>query len=288
MTLFGALVLALVLMRATPAPALNSWINPQTVVQGGSAAVILTGLSAKARVSGRFQDRMIDFIRSGKRWVGLFGVDILTKPGRYPLKVWWRIGRKKPQGLKFKVRVTQGRFGTRKLRYKVSKTEPKPEIEKRIKQERVLIERALATRSKKRLWQARFRRPVKGRVISGFGRKTMVNGKLKKLPHRGVDLRSKTGTKVRAPARGRVILTGHHLFAGKSVYLDHGQGLITMYFHLSRISVEQGRLIKTGRVLGRVGSTGRSTGPHLHYGLYLKGARIDPLGFESLTKRLGL
>ena len=94
------------------------------------------------------------------------------------------------------------------------------------------------------------------------------------------------GTPVKAPAAGRVILTGNHFFAGNSVYIDHGQGLISMYFHLSAINVADGEMVERGRIIGLVGKTGRVTGAHLHYGVYINGARIDPVVFRHMVANL--
>jgi murein DD-endopeptidase MepM/ murein hydrolase activator NlpD len=111
-----------------------------------------------------------------------------------------------------------------------------------------------------------------------------MNGVLNPRPHAGADYRAPEGAPVRAPASGRVVLTGDHFFAGNSIYIDHGQGLITMYFHLSEILVTDGQTVKKGdEPIGLVGKTGRVTGAHLHYGVYLNGARIDPSVFRKLT-----
>lgn len=108
-----------------------------------------------------------------------------------------------------------------------------------------------------------------------FGSRRVLNGEPKN-PHSGVDLSAPTGTPVRAVAAGTVVLTGAHYFSGNSVFIDHGDDLITMYFHLDRIDVEQGETVDRGQTLGTVGATGRATGPHLHFGIRWHGARIDP------------
>lgn len=115
------------------------------------------------------------------------------------------------------------------------------------------------------------RMPVSGR----FGARRVINGQ-PRSPHSGADYRADAGTPVRAAADGTVVLAEEHFFAGNSVYLDHGDGLITMYFHLREISVASGQEVAAGERIGRVGSTGRSTGPHLHFGARWRGARVDP------------
>ncbi len=108
-----------------------------------------------------------------------------------------------------------------------------------------------------------------------FGSRRVLNGE-PRSPHSGVDLSSPTGTPVRAAAAGTVVLVGEHYFSGNSVFIDHGDNLITMYFHLDHIDVEQGETVARGRKVGTVGSTGRATGPHLHFGVRWHGARVDP------------
>ena len=118
--------------------------------------------------------------------------------------------------------------------------------------------------------------PLAGPLTSPFGKKRFFNGKPRK-PHSGLDIAAPTGARVYAPAAGKVILTGDFFFNGNSVFIDHGQGLITMYCHLNTITVKTGDNLQTGRVLGEVGASGRATGPHLHWSASLNNARINPL-----------
>ncbi len=108
-----------------------------------------------------------------------------------------------------------------------------------------------------------------------FGRRRLFNGEPRSA-HGGVDYRARTGTPVLAAEEGLVVLAAHHFFAGKSVFVDHGGGLLSMYMHLSRIDVTRGRRVARGETLGLSGATGRATGPHLHFGLRWRGARVDP------------
>lgn len=142
--------------------------------------------------------------------------------------------------------------------------------------EKAATRKALATISEGRHWSLPLSRPVAGEMTSDFGLRRFFNGEPKN-PHSGVDLRAALGDSVLACADGRVILTGEHYFAGGSVYLDHGEGVVSMVFHLSEILVEEGRLLRRGDLLGRAGSTGRVTGPHCHWGLSLQGQLVDPL-----------
>lgn len=117
--------------------------------------------------------------------------------------------------------------------------------------------------------------PISGQQSSSFGLKRFFNGEARD-PHSGLDIAAPTGTAIHAPASGRVVLVGDFYFNGKSVFIDHGQGLITMLCHLSRIDVRKGDEIQTGDLIGLVGATGRVTGPHLHWTVSLNNARINP------------
>lgn len=142
--------------------------------------------------------------------------------------------------------------------------------------EKKQVSAALGTVSARRLWTGVFARPLGGGVSSVFGLKRILNGE-PRSPHRGVDFRGAQGTAVRAVNSGRVLLVADHYFAGRCVYVDHGLGVVSMYFHLLRPAVAEGEPVMKGDVIGYVGQSGRSTGPHLHFGLSILGELVDPL-----------
>ncbi|WP_462326831.1 M23 family metallopeptidase [Desulfobaculum sp.] len=142
--------------------------------------------------------------------------------------------------------------------------------------EKALTKKVLDSRSAERFWQPPFVRPVKGSMSSAFGLRRFFNGEPRR-PHSGVDLRGRTGTPIHSFAAGEVALTGNHYFSGNVVYVDHGQGMVTVYCHMSHIDVEEGQFVSAGQVLGKVGATGRVTGPHLHFGLSVMGHMVDPM-----------
>lgn len=146
----------------------------------------------------------------------------------------------------------------------------------RHERERAAVRAATGRTSPDGDWQLPFTRPVAGRITSDFGLRRFFNGEPKK-PHSGVDLAGARGTPVRACADGVVVLAEEHFFAGRSVYVDHGQGLVSMYFHLEEILVAAGQRLAGGETVGLVGDSGRVTGPHLHWGLSVLGQLVDPL-----------
>ena len=143
-----------------------------------------------------------------------------------------------------------------------------------------LISNALKTYSQMHKSKLDFLKPVDGVISSRYGKKRFIND-LPRSPHLALDIAAPTGTTIIAPAYGKVILTGNFFYSGNYLILDHGYGLLTSYSHLSMIEVSEGQLVKQGQKIGEVGATGRVTGPHLHWTVYLNGTRINP---ESIIK----
>jgi len=141
----------------------------------------------------------------------------------------------------------------------------------------------LATRSRQRYWEEGYLLPVQGRITTRFGIGRVLNGK-PRSSHSGVDIAGKKGTPVKSANSGMVLLADDFYLSGKTVVVDHGWGVSTVYAHLDRIDVREGQEVIRGQVLGAVGKTGRSTGPHLHFGAFIRGAKIDPLQIIEVTK----
>lgn len=174
------------------------------------------------------------------------------------------------------VKVLKVKWPEQQISVKKTFVNPPKEAMKRIDAERKKSSEAINRVTPERYWRGEFQRPVPGVVTSAFGGRRMFNGKLRSY-HRGVDLRGAEGTPIKAVADGKVAIAQNMYFAGNTVYLDHGQGVVSSYAHMSRLDVKPGEMVKAGQQIGLVGATGRVTGPHLHLGVNILGVAVDPL-----------
>lgn len=203
----------------------------------------------------------------------LLGSDVkLTDPGEHAIV----LSREGTRVLMVPVRVAAKEYPEQRLTVKKKMVNPSSESLDRHWAEKKLVVAALSRVSPYKLYTLPLVRPVSGSLSSVYGLRRFFNDQ-PRSPHRGVDMRGPNGTPIKATAGGIVALTGNHYFAGGSVYIDHGQGVISMYFHLSHIGVQDGQVVEAGEVIGEVGSTGRVTGPHLHFGVSVLGAMVDPM-----------
>ena len=164
--------------------------------------------------------------------------------------------------------------------------DPLPEDLERIRAERRRQLEQYDRFSNRELDIVPFVKPVEGITSSPFGHRRILNGQ-PRSPHSGLDIAAVAGTPIHAPAGGRVVLTGDLFFNGKTVFLDHGQGLITMYCHMNGIDVSEGDEVRRGDAIGQVGATGRVTGAHLHWSVSLNGNRVDPTGVMEVLNGSG-
>ena len=252
------------------------WPKTVEILQGGLAEVRISG-TALTGVEGRLGQTPIYFQQSGASFTGLIGADIEAKPGVSKLLLLATTERGTVQERKVPVNIKARTFRTESFTVPPSFDQVSPETAVEIRREQADFARAFAFSSAERLWEAPFVRPVPQEAsASSFGSRRIINGS-PRAPHSGMDLSAPMGTEVVASNYGRVVLMGNYFFAGGSVVLDHGGGLFTMYFHLSEFKVEQGSLVKRGDIIGLSGASGRVTGPHLHWGARLSGARFNPL-----------
>lgn len=176
---------------------------------------------------------------------------------------------------KIRFDVSDKRYATQSLKVAPRQVNPSPADLKRISAERAQIGEFLQTWTDTQPQALRFTAPVPGPRSSSFGLRRVFNGEARN-PHTGMDIAAPAGTPVLAPISGTVIGTGQFFFNGGTIFLDHGRGLISMYCHLSAIAVHVGQEIQSGEIIGRVGMTGRATGPHLHWGIVLNQTWVDP------------
>ena len=167
---------------------------------------------------------------------------------------------------------------THKLTVAPKYVEPPKEVLDRLQKERTVTKKILATISPNPTWQLPFTRPVKGTISGSFAARRVFNDK-PRSPHLGTDMRGAIGTDLLAMADGVVLLAKEHYYSGNAVWIDHGQGVISMYGHMSEFAVKTGDTVKQGQKIGKVGATGRVTGPHLHLSLYIQGVAVDAVPF---------
>ncbi len=218
---------------------------------------------------------------AGRRWTGLVGIDLEIKPASYPVQISGIGADGNAVNMRDTLAVTDKKFPTRELTVDEKYVTPPPDVLDRIRKERERVNAVFAEISPEKFWSTPFIVPVPGTVISAFGKRSIFNGK-PRSPHRGADFRGAAGTPIHAPNTGRVVLADDLYYSGNTVILDHGLGLYSYLCHLSSFSVGEGDLVHTGDLVGKVGSTGRVTGPHLHWTVRLAGSCIDPLSVVEI------
>jgi murein DD-endopeptidase MepM/ murein hydrolase activator NlpD len=263
---------------AAPRPILR--LAPEQVKQGGVTVLSIESSAPIRSLRIRVGDREI---RPGtpdgrNRVVLVIGIDLEQPPSSVPVRADVVDGDGQRVSGQRALRILDARFPVQRL------TVPRPFVEldaptlERVGREKEVLDRLWGTVTPDRLWRGPFRVPLDGAgPASGFGVRRIINGE-PRAPHTGVDFSMPAGAPVLAANAGIVALVADQFFSGTSVILDHGLGLYTMYFHLQESLVQPGQRVDAGQMIARVGSTGRATGPHLHWGARLYGARIDPEG----------
>lgn len=248
---------------------------PQTSPVPGGVAVIPLATKSQAPPLVRYDQKRVMVLRTEGRWQAVVGIPLGAQPGIHHLEV---AAAKKTRRIPFTVKDKQ--YATQRLTITDRrKVEPTPEDLARIEQENKKISAALATWNDAGVIPAGFSLPVvDGKPGNSFGMRRIFNGQARK-PHSGMDISADSGAPVLSPAPGTVIMTGDYFFTGNSVFVDHGQGLITLYCHLEQIQVQPGQALERGDRIGKVGMTGRATGPHLHWGVSLNQVSVNPALF---------
>jgi murein DD-endopeptidase MepM/ murein hydrolase activator NlpD len=234
-------------------------------------------------VSAEWLGQRVVFSLVGENtWQGIAAIDLAAKAGPYAMAIRARTPAGAVLTRSYPLAIASRTFPVRKLSVDAKYAAPSAESLARIQRELRTVEEIFARPPSPRQWTAPFAAPVPGVSTSSFGRRSVVNGE-PRSPHSGMDFQAANGTPVEAPNRGTVRLAADHYFAGRIVIVDHGASVYSYLAHLSEIDVKEGDVVERGQRVGLSGSTGRVTGPHLHWTLRIGKARVDPLSLIFAT-----
>ena len=283
---FAAVTTAHALQRETAAqskeiPALNVTTEARALQPG--EVVVLT-VTSKHDISDvrvhAFDRNFAGFRVDAQTWRVLVGIDLETKPQTYSAEV-TAVDHPPPSRISLPLKVLPRQFRTRTLTVDEAFVNPPSDALQRIARETAELNDLWAHSATTKLWTGPFVRPVPDPANSAFGTRSILNGQ-PRSPHSGADFNSPTGRPIEAPAGGRVVVAGDKYFTGNTVMIDHGLSLFSLFAHLSEMQVKVGDTVAAGDVIGKVGATGRVTGPHLHWSVRLNGARVDPLSLLAV------
>ena len=259
-------------MNAVPALLANLLLAPSNPVPGG--VVLLNLGAATAAPIASYEGTRAMVTRTEDGWQAVVGLALATQLGPHALEV------RRADGSKTQLtfNVIDKRYAEQRLKVAPTQVNLSKRDLARVAAEQSRMRAARTAFSERSYMSLAFNPPVAGPRSSSFGLRRFFNNEARD-PHSGMDIAAGAGTPVAAAADGRVVDTGRYFFNGNTVQIEHGQGLITMYCHLSAIGVRVGDVVARGAIIGKVGATGRVTGPHLHFGVALNGAFVDPAWF---------
>ena len=265
---------------AQPSPKAGA-LRTVEVLQG-EIAEIKVSAPGVAAAEGRLGSEKIYFYPGDNGvFAALVGADLETKPGPATILVSGTTQSGASWATQIPFKIKSKAFKSESFSVAQEFDQLSPEVLERIRREQEQFARVFAVSAAQRLWARPFVGPLPKEITSPFGYRRVING-TPRAPHTGVDLKAAMETPVLAANHGRVVLLGDFFYSGKSLVVDHGSSLFTVYFHLSEFKAEQGSEVKKGDVIALSGMTGRVTGPHLHWGARMNGARIDP--FQLIEK----
>jgi murein DD-endopeptidase MepM/ murein hydrolase activator NlpD len=252
-------------------------VNGTPVVFEVTPPVRLTTLSAKWLE----HDVFFAYDAPHKAWYGIAGVSLETHPGSYPLELKGTAASGEEMSFSRSIAIKTAKYPSIAVTVAKRFTEPSKEQLERIQQDKTIKQDVFHHTDPQREWSGKFRAPVDVPVSDVFGTRRTFNGKVQSM-HQGLDFAAPTGTSVSAVNSGTVLLAGPLYFEGNCVVLDHGQGLLTLYLHLSEVKVKQGERLERGQEIGLSGGTGRATGPHLHLAVRWEGVYLNPATLLTL------
>ena len=260
--LICALLVALLTTVSLAAPEHSPW-------PGGVGIVRILG---NVRPSVTVDDRQALVLRANDEWIAVIGIPLeQAAPGTMTATV--SVPNQEPHSVAIELRPNA--YDEQRLNVDRKYVDPGQEALERIFAERKIIDAALNSWRDASLADVSLQVPVGGRRSSSFGLRRFFNDQ-PRSPHKGMDIAASSGTPINAPMRGVITATGNYYFNGNTVIIDHGQGFVSLYCHLSEIDVNEGESVSTGTAIGKVGATGRVTGAHLHFATYLNGTAVDP------------
>ncbi len=265
--------------QSAPAPSID--LRARTMRPGEVLLVSITTPTDVASVAVQSFNRTTPAYRlADGLWNALVGIDLDQAAGDYRVTATTNSGATADKAFT----VTPRTFPTRTLKVNPDFVNPPATLMARIEDETRFTQTLLATVTPQRLWSTPFKVPVPHKANSRFGTRSVFNGEARN-PHAGTDFLSPAGTPIHAPNAGRVVAARDLFFSGRTVILDHGLGVFSQLAHMSRIDVAEGDLVQAGQVVGLVGATGRVTGAHLHWGLRVGEARVDPLSLVAVMTK---
>ena len=275
------LLLAPSARAARPDPILS--VEARAFKPGELLLVTVEGADAKMPPAASLAGRALAFFAgpSTGTWLAFAGLDVDFSTGPAVLKAVTRGPGGKAVTLTRTLDIVDAKFPVAALSVEQKFVTPDKSDAERAEAESAKLHKLFAKTEGKRLFEGRFDSPIPGAATARFGERRVFNGQAR-APHSGMDLKAAMGRPVRAPAAGTVLLADELFFSGKTIILDHGLGLTTQYAHLSKFLVKPGDPVKKGQVIGKVGATGRVTGPHLHWALKFRNSRIDPFSLVFL------
>jgi murein DD-endopeptidase MepM/ murein hydrolase activator NlpD len=259
---------------ATP---LTLTLEPERIINGAPCVFRVTSRVPLSALRATWQEKQIffDFDRRTRAWVALAGVGVSVPTDNYPLVLQAAQTDGSLLTLTYEVPVQAVVYPSTELEVERQYTNPNKAAQARIKAESAIKQKYFKQLTPQRLWQGSFAAPLDSIVTEIFGIQRTFNGERQSI-HQGLDYRAGTGTPVMAMNSGTVLLARNFFYEGSLVVIDHGYGLLTLYFHLSSLRVREGYAVKRGELIGLSGATGRVTAPHLHVGVRWQGAYLDP------------